>query len=344
MSKRPTRKDLAEAAGVSVPTVDRVLNNRHKVKQSTAQRVLMAAEDIGYHAASLIRRRIRESEPKRTLHFLLQKEESHFYHTLGRALDEAVLAYPNTNAHPVIEFVNELAPRVIAERLRAAAETADAIAVVTIDHALVNKAVEEVDARGIPVFCLLSGIQTPSRAGYLGVNCHKRGRIAAWAISKLSRKPGQVGILLGTPRYLSQEISEISFRSFFREHAPAFTVKEPFIDLEANDLTYESTLTLLSSTPDLVGIVNFGGGLEGLVQALRDEIETSRNIVTVFNELVPATEQSMGDHIGDLIVATPIERLADQAVHAMMDVLAHPSNKGIMEVVLSPDLYLPESF
>jgi len=44
MSKRPTVSDLAGAAGVSVATVDRVLNQRHPVREGTADRVLRAAE------------------------------------------------------------------------------------------------------------------------------------------------------------------------------------------------------------------------------------------------------------------------------------------------------------
>ena len=44
MAKRPTIDDLAAAAGVSVATVDRVLNGRHKVREATAKRVAEAAD------------------------------------------------------------------------------------------------------------------------------------------------------------------------------------------------------------------------------------------------------------------------------------------------------------
>ena len=63
MSKRPTVSDLASAAGVSVATVDRVLNQRHPVREGTADRVLRAAEAIGYHATSLLKQRLRVDAP-----------------------------------------------------------------------------------------------------------------------------------------------------------------------------------------------------------------------------------------------------------------------------------------
>ena len=50
MASRPTITDLAKAAGVSVATVDRVLNGRHKVREETARRVYDAANAIGYVA------------------------------------------------------------------------------------------------------------------------------------------------------------------------------------------------------------------------------------------------------------------------------------------------------
>ena len=54
LSRRPTIANVAEAAGVSVATVDRVLNARHSVRETTAERVLAAAEAIGFHAAPLL--------------------------------------------------------------------------------------------------------------------------------------------------------------------------------------------------------------------------------------------------------------------------------------------------
>ena len=67
MASRPTITDLAKAAGVSVATVDRVLNGRHKVREETARRVYDAANAIGYHAIGLIRQRVFEDLPQREI-------------------------------------------------------------------------------------------------------------------------------------------------------------------------------------------------------------------------------------------------------------------------------------
>ena len=88
MVKRPTITDLARQAGVSVATVDRVLNRRLPVREDTALRVVSAAEAIGYHATGLLKRRMTEV-PRRTLGFLLQKRHDSFYQSFGAELVKA---------------------------------------------------------------------------------------------------------------------------------------------------------------------------------------------------------------------------------------------------------------
>ena len=48
MGKRPTIQMVAERAGVSRGTVDRVINNRSYVRAEVRQRVLAAMQELGY--------------------------------------------------------------------------------------------------------------------------------------------------------------------------------------------------------------------------------------------------------------------------------------------------------
>ena len=246
MVARPTINDLAKKAGVSVATVDRVLNRRLPVREDTAIRVVEAAEAIGYHATGLLKRRIAES-PKRKFGFLLQKPDA-FYQTLGKELVAATKAARTVEGKPVLEFIVDVEPSIVAERLLKFAHNVDAIAVVAMDHPLVNEAVEKIIASGKPVFTLLSNITSPSCSGHFGADSRKCGRIAGWTISRLSMKPGKIGILVGSHRYLNQELSEISFRTFMREHAPEFQLLEPIVNLDDDDIAYEA-ITISLKTP-----------------------------------------------------------------------------------------------
>ena len=89
MARRPTIADLARSAGVSVATVDRVLNGRHPVRRETAQRVYEAATELRFHATGLIRRRLAEDMPQVRVGFLLQKPRQAFYQAFERELRAA---------------------------------------------------------------------------------------------------------------------------------------------------------------------------------------------------------------------------------------------------------------
>ncbi|MBC7479243.1 MAG: LacI family DNA-binding transcriptional regulator [Pseudorhodobacter sp.] len=48
MAQRATIADLAARAGVSVSTIDRILNSPDRVRAATAARVLAAAEELQF--------------------------------------------------------------------------------------------------------------------------------------------------------------------------------------------------------------------------------------------------------------------------------------------------------
>ncbi|MDE2385137.1 MAG: LacI family DNA-binding transcriptional regulator [Alphaproteobacteria bacterium] len=340
MVSRPTITDLAKKAGVSVATVDRVLNRRLPVSSDTALRVVEAAEAIGYHAAGLLKRRINET-PQRRLAFLLQKPDA-FYTLFGKELVAATKSAIAIEGKPSLEFVEDLVPAKIAERLRQVAAKADAVAVVAMDHPQVNEAVDEIVAAGKPVFTLLSNITTPSVTGHLGLDSRRNGRIAGWTISRLAHKPGKIGILLGSHRYLNQELSEISFRTYMREHAPAFQLLEPIINLDDERIAYEAVVSMVNANPDLVAIYVSGGGQEGLIRALRER-QGGPKIIAICNELTSAIRAALYDGVVDLSLGTPIAAIAKKLIELMARTTTGAEIPHLPPVLLPPDIYMSEN-
>ena len=66
----------------------------------------------------------------------------------------------------------------------------------------------------------------PERAGYVGADNWKLGRTAAWLIANTTHAAGRVVVFIGNHRYQCQDISDASFRSYIREHAPHLTVDD----------------------------------------------------------------------------------------------------------------------
>jgi LacI family transcriptional regulator len=341
MVDRPTITDLAKAAGVSVATVDRVLNQRLPVRSDTTQRVVAAAEAIGYHATGLLKRRMIEV-PQRRFGFLLQKRHDAFYQNFGKELVGATKSAHFIEGKPLLDFNDELVPALIAQRIRDVAPKVDALAVVAMDHPQVNEAVEAVTATGKPVYTLLSNITTPACAGHLGLDSRKAGRIAAWTISRTARKTGKIGILVGSHGYLNQELSEISFRTYMREHAPNFQLLEPIINLDDDNIAYNAITDMVRSNNDLVGVYVSGGGQDGLIKALR-EIKAAKRPVAVCNELTTTTRAALIDGVIDLALATPIAAIARRLIEMMAKAVNSADIPHSPAIMLPPDIFLSEN-
>ncbi len=324
---------------MSVATVDRVLNARHRVRETTAERVLGAAEAIGYHATPLLKSRLRPKAPERTFAFLLQREDA-FYSQFGADLAAATRALTQFRARPVIDFAPDLTAAVMAERLKRLGESADAVAVVSVDHPRVSDAIVSLRARGVPTFAILTELGAEAAAPYVGRDNRKEGRTAAWLIAKAARRPGKVGIIVGSHRFLCQETAEISFRAYLRENAPEFTPLEPLVNLEEPRIAYAATQDLIATHPDLAGLYICGGGQEGVIAAARDE-PRSRGIAIVCNELTADARAGLIDGVLTAVISTPTALLAERAVAAMEAAITAPQETVSSPIYVPFELYLP---
>ncbi|WP_294768292.1 LacI family DNA-binding transcriptional regulator [uncultured Rhodoferax sp.] len=321
MKTKVTITAIAQAAGVSTATVDRVLNSRLPVREGTALRVIEAADQLGYHAVHLMRQRLPLRGGTRRLGFCLQKRSSPFYQRFAQALRDAVAQHTGGRGSVLIEFMDDLEPHAIGEQLLDLGRRCDALGVVALDHPHVNAAVAELHGAGRPCLALLTDLSAPERLGCVSIDNRQRGRTAAWAVRRLSRRDGTVGVFVGSHRYLGQETSEMAFRSALREQAPGLRVLDAQVNLEDEQMAYEATVGLLQRHPDLVGLYDSaGGGAVGIVRALR-EMRRGADVVLVCHELTQQHRLGLVDGVIDLVIQTPLRALTDTAVHLLLQAL-----------------------
>lgn len=319
MSDRPTIADLAKAAGVSVSTVDRVVNGRDPVRKPTSDRVLQAAEAIGFHAASLIRQRLSSAKPSRNFGFLLLQKNRPFYQILAEALVEAARSSPLVEAVPKIIHVEDLDPGSVAEQIGKLGRGVDALAIVAANEPRIAAAIDALHAKGIASFALISELTAPCPVGYIGLDNYKAGRTAGWAIANLSRRAGKVAVIVGSHRFRCQDLNEMGFRSYFREHAPEFTLLEPRASLEDARYAAEVTRDLLAQVPDLSALYVAGGGVSGVLAALRERHE-QKPLVTIAHDLTHHTKAGLIEGLVNAVIAHPMKTMAQTLVEAMANV------------------------
>ncbi|MCV3210982.1 substrate-binding domain-containing protein [Mesorhizobium sp. YC-2] len=342
LAKRPTISDLAEASGVSVATVDRVLNGRLPVREETARRVNQAASAIGYHATRLIKQRMHQELPEYRLGFLLRKPGQHFYQEFARELERAAAQALRFRCVPIVDSWAGQSPEDIVGQLNRLAGKTHAVALVSPDHPAVTDAVEALKAHGIPVFSLLSDFAAGVREGYIGLNNRKAGRTAAWMIAKCARRPGKVAVFVSSHRFQGEELREIGLRSYFRERAPSFTLLEPLVNLETSELNYQAMTDLLNTNPDLVGCHIVGGAIEGAIAAVR-AIKPVDPPIVVCDQITPESRVALADNIATMVIATPLERLCRELVDLMAIAIKDGPANAPGQTFLPFDIYLPEN-
>ena len=110
---RPTIKKVAKAAGVSIQTVSRVINNRPDVAQETRERIQQVIEELGYQPSALARSLIQQRSytlgvvtaglkyigPSRTLNGITSQAEAMGYTLLLKELSR----FDTENVQPILQ-------------------------------------------------------------------------------------------------------------------------------------------------------------------------------------------------------------------------------------------------
>lgn len=89
VTSRPTMRDVARAAGVSLMTVSRVVNGEPSVQPETAARVERAIRRLGYQRNDAARNLRRSGQPTLTLGLLVDDIANPFFSALARAIEDA---------------------------------------------------------------------------------------------------------------------------------------------------------------------------------------------------------------------------------------------------------------
>lgn len=314
---RITMTDVAKTAGVSIATVDRVLNRRAPVRQATAERILRAAQELQYYASPLLKSHVQALQVPVRCAILLQRRTTPFYQALATALRQSARCRPEIGADLVIEFVDAVNSAALAARIRDIGRQVDALAVVALDHPHISQAIEETTRRGVRTVALVSDLSSEDKYDYVGINNRSAGRTAAWFLTRLARKKtGAVGVIIGSHRYLCQESRESGLRSFFREQAPRVHVSEAIVCLDDPEIAYDAAREFLETHSDCIGIYNAGGGEQGTLRAL-EEVGRRRHIPCVVHELANAREALISG-VADIVIDEGTELLAERCLNSLL--------------------------
>lgn len=312
---KPTVNDIARVAGVSLATVDRVLNERPGVRAVTIEKVRRAITDLGYvrdtAAANLARRKMYN------LVFVLPKTKNEFIVALNAQIAEqaAKLSHERTvlrtravapfDPQEIVAILDDLDPR-----------DTDGVAVFGPETPDVRDAVKRARDKGIAVVALVSDLPSSERDHFVGIDNVSAGRTAAQLMGRFIRAPGRVLVITGSR--LARDHLERR-QGFDLVMAADFPELEVLASIEGRDdpeLIQSLLPDVFETYPDLRGIYSSAAGNSGLIRFL-DRQSISRDLVVIAHEMTPKSVLALREGTFDAVISQDTGHLVRSAVRLL---------------------------
>lgn len=338
--KKPTVNDIARVAGVSLATVDRVLNARSGVRHVTIEKVNAAIAQLGYvrdtAAANLARQRFYR------LLFILPDTTNEFVVALEHAIAEqsGKLHHHRTTLEAV--SVPPFDPQAIVDTLdRLAAGTTDGVAVFGPETPSVRDAVKRARARGIAVVAFVSDLPSSERNHFVGVDNIAAGRTAASLMGRFVRGPGRILVITGSRLARDHLERRTGFDAVMNEEYPDLEVVASIEGRDDPDLILNMLPGVFAAYPDICGIYSSAAGNPGLIRFL-EATGPHDDLVVIAHELTPASRAALGSGVFDAIISQDTGHLVRSAVR-LLKATADRSPFDQTQERIRIDIYLREN-
>lgn len=338
--KKPTVNDIARVAGVSLATVDRVLNRRPGVRAVTVQKVQKAIDELGYvrdtAAANLARNRVYN------FLFVLPDTDNEFVEAISNQIAEQSRDRFIERTRITIKRVAPFEPQDIVNILDAVDSLdVDGVAVFGPETPSVRDAVRRLKDKGVPVVALVSDLPSSERDHFVGIDNVSAGRTAGQLMGRFVHREGKVLVLTGSRLARDHLERRQGFDLVVAEEFPHLEVVASVEGRDDPDLIYKMMPEIFETYPDLVGIYSSAAGNAGLIQFL-SENKLSKDLVIIAHELTPLSREALRLGTFDALISQDtghIVRSAVRLLRATSDKV--PFNKAQERIRI--DIYLREN-
>ena len=282
-----TYKKIAELAGVSRATVDRVLNNRGKVDPETEKRVRKVAEEHGFQPNHLGRALARAKNPIK-IGVLIHLTRIPFFMRVLEGINDAQKELSNLGARIVISKQENFDAD---EQLKAlnelVEEGVEGIAISPAQDIRIRDRLNElIEKENIPVVTFNTDLEGVKRLAYIGVDNVRIGRTIAHLTDLLLH--GKGGKILLISGFITHQTNYQRIDGFLSEcgmYYPSIEVAAIEMTYDDEQKVYEATAQALKDIPDLKGICMVSSGHAGCCRAIEDAGKVGKVKVVMVDSL-----------------------------------------------------------
>jgi LacI family transcriptional regulator len=313
---KPTVHDIAKAAGVSLATVDRVLNARPGVRARTIARVQDAVSRLGYvrdcHAANLARQR------QYRFAFVLPEGPGQFVGTLRRAVAEAIAAQQGERLSASIVSVAVNDPHEIARRLRSVRpDRHDGVALLVPETPQVRDAIAHLKNAGLAVVALASDLPHSARDYFVGIDNRSAGRTAGVLMGRFAgHRAGRILVVTNSLQARDSLERRLGFDEVIGSEFPQLRPLPTVESYDDPDRMAGIARRAAAASAEIVGVYSMGAGNEPLLRGLRSAGRLG-TLTVIAHELTPVTRQALIDREVDVLITQNVGHLVRSALRVL---------------------------
>jgi LacI family transcriptional regulator, galactose operon repressor len=265
--RRTTLVDVAEAAGVSLATVDRVLNHRPGVSPRTMERVEQSLVRLGYRPDPAAVRLARGIQYQ--FCFVLPTGTNSFMSLLAAQVDRTLASLAEQQAYGDLLRVDVFDPHVLADTLRGLIGKYHGVATVALDHPVVRDAIDAMIDAGMVVVTLVSDVPSSRRTRYVGIDNSAAGRTVGTLMGRFAGgRKGSIGVIAGSLALRDHAERMFGFQQVIASEYPHLRTLPALEGRDDTQRCRQVADKLLREQLNLVGIYSVGAGNRGIAEAL----------------------------------------------------------------------------
>ena len=297
-----TIRQIAEEAGVSRGTVDRVLNQRGRVRPEVEKRVKAIADELGYRP-NLIGRALGMNKNRLKIGVIMQAAETAFMKEVAKGVSAAADEVSGLGGTVIKKKINGInVPKVLQTMEAMRAEGVHAIALMPVEDPRIKEAINRfVEEYNIPIVTFNSDIEGTKRLCFVGQNAVNCGRTSALLMGQyLKGREGTVAVISGFETNTSLSNRVKGFKEIMSQQFPEIEILDTEYCKEDEGKAEQITRMILKNHPNLKGIYVTCFGEAGICKVIQEYHK--EEIIMISNDLMGKNYNFLEQGIIDLLV------------------------------------------
>ena len=301
-------KDIAEQAGVSVGTVDRVLHGRKNISKDSLAKVQHVLEQLNYvpnHYASALA----SNKTYDIVAILPMHEVDSYWARVENGLFEGVKRYSDFRINFRIFRYDPFSNDSFEAQFRLLLE-AQPFAVIIgpiFSYPIMKRHIDQLVQHRIPYALIDSNWPEFQPVTFYGQDSHRSGEFAARIILMAAASAPQVALfrLIGEGRVASrQQLNrEVGFRNYMQEHSPQTEILPLNLYVYDRQGVREALRNFFALHPALAHGLSFNSSIHFIARFLQEEMPDRPHVTLLGYDAVDANVRCIRDGSVDFLIA-----------------------------------------